>query len=179
MKHAKVISHVMLPMRKKRRSAEFKNNSQVIDMNEARRLRQQKRQAEKEREEERNRYAASQKTRGKMAIRRSRNRRRLLVVIIVMSLIGVITFSLLNVISLKKEQHEVMQQAEELQQEKEQLEKDLAEINEPENIEQQARDQLRLIKPGEKLYMFPEEINESQEAQDSKEGKEDKKQEQE
>lgn len=166
-------------MRKKRRSAEFKNNSQVIDMNEARRLRQQKRQAEKEKEEEKIRYAASQKTRGKMAIRRSRNRRRLLVVVIVVSLIGVITFSLLNVVSLKKEKHEVMQQAEQLQQEKEQLEKDLAEINDPKNIEQQARNQLRLIKPGEKLYMFPEEITKAQGTQDSKDEEEDKEQEQE
>lgn len=166
-------------MRKKRRSAEFKNNSQVIDMNEARRLRQQKRQAEKEREEEKLRYAASQKTRGKMAIRRSRNRRRLLVVVIAVSLIGVITFSLLNVISLKKEQREVMQQAEELQQEKERLEKELSEINDPENIEQQARDQLRLIKPGEKLYMFPEEINQSQNSQEEEDEEDNQKQEQE
>ncbi len=166
-------------MRKKRRSAEFKNNSQVIDMNEARRLRQQKRQAEKEKEEEKLRYAASQKTRGKMAIRRSRNRRRLLVVVIAVSLIGVITFSLLNVISLKKEQREVLQQAEQLQQEKEQLEKELSEINDPKNIEQQARDQLRLIKPGEKLYMFPEEINQFKNSQEEEDEEDNQKQEQE
>ena len=130
-------------------------------MEEARRQRHQKRQEEKEREEEKIRYAASQRTRGKMAIRRSRNRRRFVIALIVVGIIGAIGISLINVISLKKEQHEVMQQAKELQQEKEQLEEELSHINDPANIEEQARDQLRLIKPGETLYMFPEEITES------------------
>lgn len=148
-------------MSKKRRSTEFKNNSKVIDMEEARRQRQERKQAEKHRAEEKQKLAASQRTRGKMAIRQSRNRRRFLIGLIVVCLVGVIAFSLLNVISLKQEQAEVRNQAEELQQEKDQLEKELSEINDPANIEQQARDQLRLIKPGEKLYMFPEEITES------------------
>lgn len=148
-------------MRRKRRSREFKNNSQVIDINQARKQRQEKRQAEKKREEERIRYAASQNTRGKMAIRRSRNRRRLLVVIIVVAIIGVVAFSVLNVIALKKEQKEMREQQEALKKEKAQLEKELSKINDPANLEQQARDQLKLIKKGEYLYIFPEEIVEA------------------
>lgn len=71
---------------------------------------------------------------------------------------GVVGFSLFNIISLKREQRDVIQQQKELEAEKAQLEEELAEINDPANLEEQARDQLRLIKPGEYLYMFPEEI---------------------
>ena len=38
------------------------------------------------------------------------------------------------------------------------LQKELENAETPENIEAQARQQLRLIKPGEVLYMFPSEI---------------------
>ena len=76
------------------------------------------------REEEKIRYAASQNTRGKKAIRRSRNRRRLLIALIALGIIGTITFSILNVISLKKEQHSIKEQQEALEKEKAQLEKD-------------------------------------------------------
>lgn len=78
-----------------------------------------------------------------------------------------VTFSVLNVVSLKKEQHSMKEQQEALQKEKAQLEKELSEINDPENIEEQARDQLKLIKKGEYLYLFPEEITESGEDAES------------
>lgn len=81
--------------------------------------------------------------------------------LVVIAIIGMVTFSVLNVISLKREQHNIREQKEALEKEKAQLEKELSEINEPENIEAQARDQLRLIKKGEYLYLFPEEITES------------------
>ena len=51
----------------------------------------------------------------------------------------------------KKEQQALKQQKAELQ-------KELENAETPENIEAQARQQLRLIKPGEVLYMFPSEI---------------------
>ena len=47
-------------MRKKRRSREFKKNSQVIDIEQARKQRLDRKAEEKRREEERIRYAASQ-----------------------------------------------------------------------------------------------------------------------
>ena len=96
-----------------------------------------------------------------MAIRRSRNRRRLMVGIIVVLIAGAVGFSVFNVISLKKEQHDMLEQQEELKAEKQELEKQLEEINDPKNIEEEARDQLRLIMPGETLYMFPEEMTEN------------------
>ena len=65
-------------MGKKRRSREFRNNSQVIDMDEARKKRQAKRREEKAREEEKARKYARQHTAGKMAIRRQKRRRKIL-----------------------------------------------------------------------------------------------------
>ena len=160
-------------MGRKRRSREFKNNSQVINIEEARKQRLEKRQAEKKKEEERIRYEASQRTRGKMAIRRNRTRRRILIALIVVLIIGAIALSILNVIALKKEQSQMREQQEALKKEKAQLEKELTEINEPDNLENAARDQLRLIKKGEKLYVFPDEITEAGKNKDKEEaGKE-------
>lgn len=151
-------------MRRKRRSREFKNNSQVIDIDKARKERLEKRRAEKAKEEEKIRYAASRNTRGKMAIRRGRRRRRILIGLVVVGVIGAIVFFSLNIISLINERQAMKEQNEALQKEKAQLEKELAEINDPENIEEQARDQLRLIKKGEYLYLFPEEITDAAKA---------------
>jgi len=159
-------------MGRKRRSREFKNNSKVIDIDQARKQRLEKRRAEKAKEEEKIRYAASQNTRGKMAIRRNRRRRRLLIGIIVVCIIGVITFSILNVISLKNEQRNMREQQEALEKEKAQLEKELSEINDPENIEKKAREQLKLIKKGEYLYVFPEEMTDDEESSEEKSDKE-------
>lgn len=145
-------------MSKRRRSKEFKNNSQVIDMEEARKQRLAKRRSEREKEEAKAKHAAQQKTRGKMAIRRNRNRRRLMIGLIVVLIGGLILLSLLNIISLKKEQHDVKAQREAYEEEKERLAKELEKTNDLTNIEEQARDQLRLIKKGETIYIFPDEI---------------------
>ena len=42
------------------------------------------------------------------------------------------------------------------------MEKDLQEIDDLENLEEQARNQMRLVKPGETLYIFPENIDQEQ-----------------
>lgn len=148
-------------MGKKRRSKEFKNSSQVIDMEEARRQRLEKRRAEREKEEIKAKRSAAQKTRGKMAIRRNRNMRRIMVGVVILIIGAVVSASVINVVSLKREQHEAENQRKELEAEKEQLTKELENINDLENLEEQARDQLRLIKKGEKIYIFPEEITEN------------------
>ena len=64
------------------------------------------------------------------------------------------------------------EQQEALEKEKAQLEKELSEINDPENIEEQAREQLRLIKKGEYLYVFPEDMIDNEENPEEKADKE-------
>lgn len=148
-------------MGKKRRSTEFKNNSQVIDMEQARKQRLEKRRAEKAKEEAKVKAAARQNTRGKMAIRRNRTRRRIMIGLIVVLVLGLFSFSIFNIFSLKKEQHEAEAQKKELMEEKKQLEKELQEVNDLSNVEEQARNQLKLIKPGETIFLFPDSITDS------------------
>ena len=152
---------------KKRRSREFRNNSQVIDMDEARKKRQAKRREEKAREEEKARKYARQHTAGKMAIRRQKRRRKILTGLIIVGIIGAMSLSLVNIISLKKEQHDVLAEQEQLKQQKQELQKELENISDSENIEEQARNQLRLIRPGETLYMLPDEITDKDTSTDS------------
>ena len=78
-------------------------------------------------------------------------------------------FIVFNIVSLKKEQHEVKLEKESLEREKAQLSKELEQIDQNENIEQQARDQLRLIKPGETLYLFPDEMTEEDKTKETTE----------
>ena len=156
-------------MGKKRRSREFRNNSQVIDMDEARKKRQAKRREEKAREEEKARKYARQHTAGKMAIRRQKRTTNTRTGLIILGIIGAMSLSLVNIISLKKEQHDVLAEQEQLKQQKQDLQKELDNISDPENIEEQARNQLRLIRPGEMLYMFPDEITDKDTSTDSSE----------
>ena len=104
-----------------------------------------------------------------MAIRRSQRRRRILIGLVVVGVIGAIVFFSLNIISLINERQTMKEQNEALLKEKAQLEKELSEINDPKNIEEQARDQLRLIKKGEYMYRLPEEITESDKKDETKE----------
>lgn len=147
-------------MGRNRRSAEYKNNSRVIDMEEARRQRLEKRRAEQAKKEEKEIRAQRRNTRGKRAIRRNRARRRLTLAIVIVALALVLFLFVMNIVSLKREQHDVMQQQQQLEKQKEELQKALEDTDDTENIEEQARNQLRLIKPGETLYLFPEEMTE-------------------
>lgn len=96
----------------------------------------------------------------------------MLIGLIVVCIIAVIVLSLGNVIKLKKEYREVQQQQEQLLKDKKELETTLDNISDPENIEEQARNQLRMIKPGEVLYMFPDEITENDTKIEEQEDKE-------
>lgn len=156
-------------MGKRRRSTEFKNNSQVIDMEQARKQRLEKRKAERAKEEAKAKAAARQNTRGKMAIRKNRARRRIMIGLVIVLILGLFSFSIFNIFSLKREQHDAEAQKRELIEEKEQLEKELEEVNDISNVEEQARDQLRLIKPGETIFLFPDSITNSDDSDDDSE----------
>lgn len=141
--------------RKPRRSREFKKNSQVIDMTEAREDRRSRRQeaykAAKKEEKKKKEASARQKVK--------KNRRRLIYAAIILIIIAVIGASAFNVILLIQEKTEMADRQQELLAEKERLEEKLAGINDLRYIEQQARDHLRLIKPGEILYILPQTQN--------------------
>ncbi|MGN0658142.1 MAG: septum formation initiator family protein [Emergencia sp.] len=94
------------------------------------------------------------------AVRRKRirlNKGRIALTVIVIVLIAVLGMSIKNVFSLRAEQKELEQKNKELNTEKEALQEELKNVNELEYIEEQARIQLKLIKPGEILYILEDE----------------------
>lgn len=139
-------------MKKKRRSREFKNNSQVIDIEEARQSRKQKREeaAEKKYKVRKTKSVITERQAGKKA------RRRMVYFVIALFIIGIITVSAFHVISLKLTEARTMKEQQELLDQKAKLEKIYSQVNSPEYIEQQARQQLKMIRPGEILYVLPE-----------------------
>lgn len=82
----------------------------------------------------------------------------LMMVLIVLSIAGI---SIFRIIDLKIEEHQLLAQQEALISEKEKLKEQLANVNNPEFIEQEARKQLKLIMPGETLYILKDEIDEN------------------
>ena len=151
--------------RKPRRSREFKKNSQVIDIEEARRQRREKRQ--KAAKAETRKRAAAQQESAAVSVRKKakKNRRRLVYAAIILFIIAVIAVSAFNIFSLLHERAELRKEQERLSMIKDRLEQELESVNSPEYIEQQARSHLRLIKPGETLYILPKSSN--QETEDS------------
>lgn len=139
--------------RKKRRSRQFKKSSRVINMEEARQQRLQKRQTARE-EAERERTASDERRiRRKRALRKRQSFRRILVGLIIVVMLGFLCASITGIVMLKKEQHEVLKKQEQLKEEKAKLKEDLKNINDKESIEEQAREKLKLVKPGETIYI--------------------------
>lgn len=81
------------------------------------------------------------------------NRSRIVMTAIVVILIAALGMSLRNVFLLRSEQKELNEKKQELQSEKNTLKNELDNINDLEYIEEQARIQLRMIKPGEILFI--------------------------
>ena len=138
--------------KKKRRSREFKNNSQVIDIDEARQRRKQKREnaAEKKYKVRKTKSVVTQRQAGKKA------RRRMVYFVVFLVVLGIIAASVINIISLKLTEAKTLKERQDLLDQKTRLEKIYSQVNSPEYIEQQARQQLKMIKPGEILYVLPE-----------------------
>lgn len=140
-------------MKKKRRSREFRNSGQVIDIEEARRIRRQKREEAAAEKREKARKPKSVVTK-RQAARKAR--RRLVYLVIFLAISGVIAASVINIINLKLTEARTLKEQQELLEQKEKLERIYSQVNSPEYIEQQAREQLRMIRPGEILYVLPE-----------------------
>ncbi len=94
------------------------------------------------------------------------NRGRLILTVIVVILIAVVGMSIKNVFDLRAEQKNLQEENQNLLQQQEALKAELENVNDPDYIEEQARIQLRMIKPGEILFVLDKDNNNS-EKQDS------------
>ncbi|MGI6733533.1 MAG: FtsB family cell division protein [Anaerovoracaceae bacterium] len=149
-------------MVKRRRSRELKNN-QVIDIEAARRERRERRKlsaAEKAQKAKEPRREPSQR-------QVIKSMRRKIVYGLIFIVIGlIIGASAYNVIKLKIEEAEAQAKLDKLMAEKQALEEELALVDSEEYIEQQAREHLRMIMPGEILYVLKEREEEKDETAD-------------
>ena len=146
-------------MARKRRSRQFKRTSRVIDMDEARAERFEKRE-QIQAEELRERTASDERRlKRKRALRKKQSRRRLLVIGISVALVIMLGISVVNILKLKAEQKEALEKQEQLKAKQEQMQEELKNEDDMENIEDQAREKLKLTKPGETLYVPDSEEN--------------------
>ena len=90
------------------------------------------------------------------------NRGRLILTAIVLVLIAVVGMSVKNIFDLRAEQEELKEQKKNLLQEEQSLKEELKNVNDLDYIEEQARIQLRMIKPGEILYITEDDLRENE-----------------
>ena len=144
-------------MGKMRRSRLFKKEREnnVIDIDEARERRREKRRIEREKKEEK--QAKTEKA-VVSERRRTRERRRKLIYLLIFAvIIGVIVYSVWNIWSLKERERQA--QEEFLAKQEERLQLELEHVESDASIEQEAREQLHMIRPGETVYILPTEDN--------------------
>lgn len=89
---------------------------------------------------------------------RRRKRRKIgllqiVVIVLCVSFVVALGLSVKNLIDLKREHSRLEQQNEQLTQRKKALQKEFKHVNDRNYIERQARKQLKLVKPGETLYI--------------------------
>lgn len=149
-------------MPKRRRSREFKNN-QVIDIEAARQERRERRKLSVAARPQKRKAPAGKPTRRQVI---KSLRRKLVYGMIFVVIALIIGASVYNVISLKMEEAAAEEQLSALEAEKEALKEELSHVGSNDYIEQQAREQLRMIMPGETLYVLREKDKEENEASD-------------
>lgn len=140
--------------RKKKRSREFKNSDKVIDIEQARAARRSKRKLEQEKKANRTRRFAPEPQSERKA--NQRNRKTLVYCGAILFIVVILGFSIFNVYSVKKEYEKTLAEHNALLKTKEDLQEELKHVNEPDYIEQQAREQLKMVKPGEVMYILPQ-----------------------
>lgn len=79
---------------------------------------------------------------------------RIIIICVVVFAIGYAVFLAKDTVSLLKENSELKKQNKHLVEEKKELTKELKNVNTPEYIEEQAKLQLKLIRPGETLFIL-------------------------
>ncbi len=146
--------------RRKGRIREFEHNGMQRSMEESRRERQERRTPEPE-------TSTPRRKKKRLKI----NRGRIILTVIVVALIAVLGVSVKNIFDLRAEQKELQEKNKSLQQEAEALQEELENVNDLDYIEEQARIQLRMIKPGEILYIL--DGNNNQEEGKDKDSEED------
>ena len=135
------------------RSRDFHRNNEVIDFDQAREKRRRARAEKAERVYQARKEAPSQR-------KSAKKRRRLLIyAAVVVFVVAAISVSAVEIISLEKEKAQLATEQAELKKELEAAKDELANTDDPDYIEQQVREKLNMVYPGEIIYVSPDEEN--------------------
>ena len=143
---------------RKSRYSKSRHSSDAAKIEAAREARREKRQKQAEIIAQ-NRRAEDKKNRKKERIKRARaqsRRRRLILTGAILLIAVAIGCTVLRIMSLQAEKNGLLLHQQELLEQKARLEGEIANVSTDEYVEQQARTHLRMIKPGEVLYILPE-----------------------
>lgn len=156
--------------RNRGRSRKFYKETQVVDIREAR---EERRRSRTETQSKKKKPANTENPKKKR--KKKRLWRRTLIYMGIICIIFLLAgLSVYKIIDLKLEENRLEGQKQELIKEQKKLKEELKNVNDPEYIEQQARKQLKLIMPGETLYVLPDEKDPENEGMSTKDEKEDK-----
>ena len=135
------------------RSQEYVRDS-INSPLEARELREERKKCREDELRRKNTYEIEEPN--KSTRRKAKNIRRRIVSFIILGIILIaVGFQGIKIHSLIQEKEAMEQAHHDLIKEKAKYEEELSNVNSAEYIEQQAREQLKLIMPGEILYIFP------------------------
>lgn len=135
------------------RSRDFHRNNEVIDFDQAREKRRRARAEKAERVYQARKEALSQR-------KSAKKRRRLLIyAAVIVFVVAAISVSAVEIISLEKEKAQLATEQAELKKELEAAKDELANTDDPDYIEQQVREKLNMVYPGEIIYVSPDEEN--------------------
>lgn len=133
-----------------------KSKGRVVDFNKALEEKERKKQAEKAKRSENEPVEISDRSEASVKRKKKQHHRRLglyaLVIIILLVAAGLLAH---NIIELKVEESKLQSQINQLEKKKEELKEEKKAVTDPDYVEQQARKQLKMIKPGEILYILP------------------------
>ena len=135
------------------RSRDFHRSNEVIDFDQAREKRRRARAEKAERVYQARKEAPSQR-------KAAKKRRRLLIyAAVIVLVVAAISVSAVEIISLEKEKAQLATEQAELKKELEAAKDELANTDDPDYIEQQVREKLNMVYPGEIIYVSPDEEN--------------------
>lgn len=140
-------------MGKKRRSRAFKENDRVIDFEEERRKRREKRQQISEKKKGRRESPPADS--GRRTVKKIK--RRFIYCCAGLIVLCVVGYSIYNVTALRREREQAEEAKLLLEKEKTRLERELSLADTDEYIEEKARDELHMIRDGERIYVLPTE----------------------
>ena len=145
-------------MKRRKRNLKYKSTD-VIDIDKAREERRKKREAagrksrRKKKTEDSSEIMAVEPKKNKKK-RRIEPRRVFIYAVILIVLAGVVGWKAYNIGTLNAELKAVQQEKKELKAQKEELQQELKTVDDPAYVEQKARENLHMIKPGETLYIL-------------------------